>query len=407
MKMELEFCWMIFTALISVFVATWWLLKRANEWFYVSRLGEKQQALPPGDMGWPLIGNMWSFLIAFKHGNPDSFISSFVTRQILMDDKRFKNGWPKVTHQLLGRRSFVGLSDQEHRRLRKLTAAPINGRKALTIGESDPIIDTLEKLYSDLNCGIRAMTINLPGFAYHEALKARKKLVRILQAILDGRRTRKNGDLSESETHKDMMDMLIEIEDENGKKMDDEEIIDLILVYLNAGHESSAHATMWAVLFLEEHPEYFNQAKAEQEEIVRRRPSTEKGLSFQEIKQMEYLPRVIDETLRVRNISLFTFREAKCDANLGGYIIPQGWKVLVWFRAVHLDSENYPNPNEFNPWRWNAGTIQSKVQVEISTSYEAHRQLPRKNQKNHMKELHKISVDTKHHLDASMDQEIR
>jgi len=84
MKMESDFWWMIFTALISVFVATWWLLKRANQWFSVSSmLTEKQHALPPGDIGWPLIGNTWSFLISFKYGSPDSFISSFVTRSPL------------------------------------------------------------------------------------------------------------------------------------------------------------------------------------------------------------------------------------------------------------------------------------------------------------------------------------
>jgi hypothetical protein len=38
MKMESDFWWMIFTALISVFVATWWLLKRANQWFSVSSM---------------------------------------------------------------------------------------------------------------------------------------------------------------------------------------------------------------------------------------------------------------------------------------------------------------------------------------------------------------------------------
>ncbi|RQO84906.2 hypothetical protein POPTR_001G144933v4 [Populus trichocarpa] len=43
----------------------------------------EQYALPPGDIGWPLIGNTWSFLISFKYGSPDSFISSFVTRSPL------------------------------------------------------------------------------------------------------------------------------------------------------------------------------------------------------------------------------------------------------------------------------------------------------------------------------------
>jgi len=36
-----------------------------------------------------------------------------------------------------------------------------------------------------------------------------------------------------------------------------------------------------------------------------------------------------------------------------GYIIPKGWKVLVWFRSVHLDPKYWPEPMKFNPERWN------------------------------------------------------
>lgn len=49
---------------------------------------------------------------------------------------------------------------------------------------------------------------------------------------------------------------------------------------------------------------------------------------------------------------------------LSGYLIPKGWKVLVWFRSVHFDSEIYPDPREFNPSRWDV----SKIAYSISTS---------------------------------------
>lgn len=70
--------------ILSIAVATlgclYMVARRVNEWIYESRLGEKRLMLPPGDMGWPLIGSMWSFLRAFKSGEPDSFIASFVKR---------------------------------------------------------------------------------------------------------------------------------------------------------------------------------------------------------------------------------------------------------------------------------------------------------------------------------------
>lgn len=57
-----------------------WVMERVNWWLYERKLGEKRHSLPPGDMGWPFIGNMWSFLRAFKTTHPDSFMDSFVSR---------------------------------------------------------------------------------------------------------------------------------------------------------------------------------------------------------------------------------------------------------------------------------------------------------------------------------------
>lgn len=61
-----------------------WLLKRVNVWIYESKLGEKRHYLPPGDLGWPFIGNMLPFLRAFKTSDPDSFIRTYITRYLLL-----------------------------------------------------------------------------------------------------------------------------------------------------------------------------------------------------------------------------------------------------------------------------------------------------------------------------------
>ena len=65
-------------------MAFYGVLKNANEWFYVRRLGKKRQFLPPGDMGWPFIGTQLSFLKAFKSNYPDSFISNFAARSLFL-----------------------------------------------------------------------------------------------------------------------------------------------------------------------------------------------------------------------------------------------------------------------------------------------------------------------------------
>ncbi|KAK7363236.1 hypothetical protein VNO77_05370 [Canavalia gladiata] len=415
MMMDMSCMWMVLVGFVALLVIRS-LLKSANWLLYESHLGMKRYSLPPGDLGWPIIGNMWSFLRAFKSAHPDSFISSFESRfgrtgiykafmfgspsvivtkpeacrRVLTDDEKFTLGWPRSAVELIGKKSFIAMSYEDHKRLRRLTSASINGLEALSLyltyideimksslekfanmgqiefltelrkltfkiimhiflgSESDSVLKDLEKEYTALNYGVRAMRINLPGFAFYKAFKARKKLVATFQSILNKRRKEKL-----SRKAKDMVDALIGAEDENGRKLSDEEIIDVMIMYLNAGHESSGHITMWTTLLLQNHPEYFQKAKAEQEEIMKKRPSTQKGLTLQEVRQMEFLSKVIDETLRIITFSLMTFRKATSDVNINGYLIPKGWKVLVWYRSVHLDHDIYPNPKQFDPYRWN------------------------------------------------------
>lgn len=81
----------------------------------------------------------------------------------------------------------------------------------------------------------------------------------IFQNIVNERRKQRKEKLSRQT--KDMLDALIDVEDEDGRKLIDEEIIDVMIMYLNAGHESSGHLTMWTTLLLQKNTEYFEKAK--------------------------------------------------------------------------------------------------------------------------------------------------
>ncbi|KAG2685849.1 hypothetical protein I3760_10G144900 [Carya illinoinensis] len=314
-------------------------------------------------------------------------------RRVLTNDELFKLGYPKSTYLISGRKSLHNVTSAEHARLRRLISAPINGHESLSM--YIPLIEeavvnsldewasmqqpfqlytemktatfkvmahifmgsvnnstfwTKEDLFGDYMKGIVSMVINLPGFAFHKALQARKELVKVLQSVLNEKRvimTKSN----QPKAKKDMIDLLMEVEDEDGQKLEDEHVVDLLLTFLAAGFNGSAITTLWAMLHLTEHPEILEKAKEEQDEIIKRRPSTQKGLKLKEIKQMNYLAKVVDEMLRMTNI-LSIFREAKVDVPMHGYTIPKGWKVLVWTGAVHMDSETYENPKDFNPLRW-------------------------------------------------------
>ena len=61
---------------------------------------------------------------------------------------------------------------------------------------------------------------------------------------------------------------------------------------------------------------------------------------------------MIQETLRTASILSFTFREAVHDVEFEGYLIPKGWKVLPLFRSIHHCADFFPQPEKFDPSRF-------------------------------------------------------
>ncbi|XP_004510263.1 beta-amyrin 11-oxidase-like [Cicer arietinum] len=418
--MKMEWVYMCIATLLACYIFVNKIVKNLNGWYYTLKLRNKDYPLPPGHMGWPLIGNLFTFIQDFSSGQPDSFITNLILkygrngiykthllgnpsiiicepemcRRVLLDDVNFNLGYPKSIKKLARCRPMVDVSNEERKHFRRVIIAPIVGHKELAIyieRLEDIVVNSLEELSSmkhpieflkemkkvsfkaivhvfmgcsneniiknigsslnDLYKGMFSIPINAPGFTFHKALKARKKIGKIVQSVVDERRLRiKNGE--QVGEKKDLMDILLEVKDENGRKLEDEDISDLLLGLLFAGHESTATGLMWSVTYLTQHPHILKKAKEEQEEILRTRPTSLKRLSLNEVKQMVYLSHVINEMLRCANIAFSTFREAICDVNINGYLIPKGWKVLIWARAIHMSDEYYPNPQEFNPSRW-------------------------------------------------------
>lgn len=151
-------------------------------------------------------------------GNPSIILTTPEgCRQVLMDEEKFGPGWPKSVAKIFGKRGLHGISIEEHRRQRRLTAASITGHEAMSIylkyikdivltslkelsdieerpielltemrkiafriimyiilgTESSPVLEAMEEKYTLLAQGVKAMSINLPGFAFHKALKVR------------------------------------------------------------------------------------------------------------------------------------------------------------------------------------------------------------------------------------------
>ncbi|XP_052490831.1 beta-amyrin 11-oxidase [Gossypium raimondii] len=182
----------------------------------------------------------------------------------------------------------------------------------------DSILWSMVKYYTELSPGILSMPINIPGFAFHRALKTKDEL--------DERRRK-----TVAERKKGMMDLLMEVENEIGEKLEDKHINDLLLLILFSGRETAAHTAMWVRLELV--LEHTRRATGDHKE----KTILPESLTLTEIKEIEYLPKVIDESLRRNYFAFAIYRKVVANVNINGYTIPKGWKVLVWPTAIYMD----------------------------------------------------------------------
>ncbi|KAF7077982.1 hypothetical protein CFC21_082464 [Triticum aestivum] len=224
--------------------------------------------------------------------------------------------------------------------------------------EPSPLTDKIDMWFGKLLDGLRAFPFDIPGTTSHTARKCRQKLDAVFREELQARKMYKECD--------DLMSGLMQMKDEHGKKLSDEEVVHNIISLVIAGYESTTIAIMWAVYHLAKSPVVL--AKLREENVAMSKSkggsmSTGLMITHDDIPKMKYTAKVVEETIRMANIAPMVHRVANKDVEYRGYTIPKGWAVLVWLRSVHTDPNYYQDPLSFNPDRWDGPAKPGTYQV--------------------------------------------
>ncbi|XP_050433604.1 cytochrome P450 4c3-like [Adelges cooleyi] len=70
---------------------------------------------------------------------------------------------------------------------------------------------------------------------------------------------------------------------------------------------------------------------------------------YEDLQKMDYLERVIKETLRLYTVTSLFGRKVEKETVIGGYLIPAGSTFIICTQLLHLNSNLYPEPEKFNP----------------------------------------------------------
>ncbi|MED6217452.1 hypothetical protein PIB30_017895 [Stylosanthes scabra] len=201
-------------------------------------------------------------------------------------------------------------------------------------------MEEISKLYRCLEKGYNSYPLLVPGTSYWKAIKARKVLNESIGRLI--KRRKGSGRIGGG-----LLGELLEA------KLSDSQVSDNLIGVIFAAHDTTATALTWLLKYLHDNPNLLEAVTKEHEGIKSKRgEENNRGLCWDDTRQMALSNRVIQETLRSASILSFTFREAVKDVEIQGYHIPKGWKVLPLFRSIHHSPDFFPQPHKFDPSRF-------------------------------------------------------
>ncbi|VFQ86861.1 unnamed protein product [Cuscuta campestris] len=368
---------------------------------------KKAIKLPPGSMGWPYIGQTLqlyaqhpNIFYSHKHARYGEIFKTRVlgyscvmmaspeaVRFVLVTHAHlFKPTYPKSKEDLIGPSALFFHQGDYHLGIRKMVqrclspeaigtfVADIESITLSVLGswEDGEVVTTfsqmkklsfevgilvifgqledhykeeLRKNYSIVEEGFNSFPMRIPGSRYAKAMKARKRLSKILSEIMTERKEKKP-------SQNELLSCFLGSKDENGMCLNDDQIADNIIGVLFAAQHTTASSLTWIVKYLHDDPKLLRSVKVEQKAIGESNAKGTHHLTWRNTREMPLTSKVVLESLRMASIISYTFREAVKDVEYKGYLIPKGWKVMPSFRNCHHNPAFFPDPQKFDPYRF-------------------------------------------------------
>lgn len=368
----------------------------------------KKETLPPGSFGFPLLGETLSLINDPKFlekrqklygpifktkifDRPTVVMVGYEANQFIFSshaDHFSTEGWPDNFKALFGKQALIFQEGEEHRRSRKLLMPTLHGSalanylatieqisltylraweqmesvtwfpelRKMTIEIASQLLlgsksqednERLCQWFLEITAGLLSLPISWSWTPFGRALQARQQTLASIEQAMDLRR--------KSPT-KDVLGMLMQTKDENGKGLSDDEIKSQAFSLFIGTIANTASMLTSLCMALAQHPDILAKVKDEQQQIV-----NESALTLENLKQMVYLDRVLKEVERCYPPIPSGYRRVLKPFVFKDYYIPQGWNVMYSIIGTHKDSRIYSEPEQFDPDRFAPEQISNKT----------------------------------------------
>jgi cytochrome P450 len=131
-----------------------------------------------------------------------------------------------------------------------------------------------------------------------------------------------------------------------GRSLSDDDICDDVLIFMLAGHDTTATALTYALWAVGHHPDAQDRVAAEAAEIG------DRELTPNDVPRLEYTMQVLHEALRLQPPAAGVGRLAGHDLAVDGYRIEAGTFMAVGITALHRNPAFWERPRVFDPDRF-------------------------------------------------------
>lgn len=196
---------------------------------------------------------------------------------------------------------------------------------------------------------MQSVPIRVPGSPLDRAMKARDKVIEMLEPLIEAAR---------KEEPQGLVGQLAHYQDENGNYMPANELAAHLIMLFWAGYDTTASASSWILHRLARRPDWQRRLREEFLALDSDDLGTlEKG---RETPQTEWFLYEIER--HTPSVVMFP-RIALQDIDYNGVTIPEGTPIFYSPYMSHRDPGSFPNPNCFDPDRWDPALGKDRARV--------------------------------------------
>ncbi|CAN7080949.1 unnamed protein product [Brassica oleracea var. botrytis] len=380
-------------------------------WIYKWRNPTSNGKLPPGSMGFPIIGETLEFMKPH-----DAFqLATFLTKKILRYGPVFRTslfgarviistdiglnmeiaktnhapGAPKSLARFFGENNLFVKSKESHKHVRNLTSQFLGSqglrlrmiqdidslaRTHMELGAKNGGLDIKEtsskilieclakKVMGDMEphaakeltqCwrgfprGWFRFSWSIPGNGVYRMLKACAR--NQMMNLLKETVLKKR---ASGEELGEFFKIIFGETEGGSEKMSIENAIEYIFTFFVIANETTPGVLAATVKLINDNPKVKQELQREHKRIFQdKTEKDEADLTWEDYKSMTFTQMVINESLRITSTVPTMLRIVEHETHVGDYTIPAGW-IFMGFPSVHFNPEKYEDPLAFNPWRW-------------------------------------------------------